>query len=353
MYKISVVIPIFNMEKYLRFCLETVRKQTFFQNLEVICVNDGSTDLSLHILKEYADKYKNFKILNQKNQGVGIARNHGMKAATGEFIAFMDPDDYYLHNHTLELLYTKAKEHKVQICGGSLSEDHNDGTWIRKEFEGIYKKYTFHKEGIIRYQDYQFDFGFFRFIYQREFLLQNQIFFPPLIRFQDPPFFVHAMIEAKEFYAVTDETYCYRYGHQKLVWHEERICALIKGHIENLKLSKDAGLGELHALTLHRLFEISADCLAHGLAQESIPVWELLQKTEKYIDPALLSAQGKTYSFRQFVFNYCKQAEQDQNDLHKMKKEIAKLHQQSAGGKCRLRMILKKIHNKRNGRIKR
>lgn len=76
MLKISIILPIYNVQKYLSKCLDSVVNQTY-QNLEIICVNDGSTDNSLQILEEYAQKDKRIKIINQKNQGVSVARNKG------------------------------------------------------------------------------------------------------------------------------------------------------------------------------------------------------------------------------------------------------------------------------------
>lgn len=313
------------MEKYLRNCLDTIVKQTIFREIEVVCVNDGSKDSSLEILKSYGKENSNFVIIDQENTGVGIARNNGIKKATGEFIAFMDPDDYYLETDTLEILYSRAKEHNVFICGGSLSEDHNDGKWIRKEFEGIYHKYTFAEEKRVSYQDYQFDFGFYRFIYNREFLLGNNIFFPSYIRFQDPPFFVKAMITAGEFYAIPNYTYCYRYGHQNLVWDEKRICALMNGHIDDLKMSSEAKLGELHELTLHRLVNISRDCIAKGLAQKSMAVLKLLDEAESYVNTEILPNNSAVTSVKQFFFEYCREAQENKEKISILEEECKQL----------------------------
>ena len=89
---ISVIIPVYNVEKYLARCLDSVIGQTY-ENLEIICVNDGSPDNSLAILHEYASKDSRIKIIDQKNTGVSAARNAGLSCATGEFISFVDSDD--------------------------------------------------------------------------------------------------------------------------------------------------------------------------------------------------------------------------------------------------------------------
>lgn len=91
--KFSVVLPVYNVADYLRECLDSLINQTY-SNLEIICVNDGSTDNSLAILQEYAAKDSRIKIINQENQGVGQTRTNGMPHATGDFISFIDPDDW-------------------------------------------------------------------------------------------------------------------------------------------------------------------------------------------------------------------------------------------------------------------
>ena len=92
--KISVIIPCYNVEKFLKQCLDSVCGQTL-KDIEIICVNDASTDKSLNILKQYAKKDKRIKIIDlQKNSGLSVARNTGIKHATGDFIGFIDSDDY-------------------------------------------------------------------------------------------------------------------------------------------------------------------------------------------------------------------------------------------------------------------
>ena len=93
MPKISVIVPVYNVEKYLKECLESIINQTF-KDIEIICINDGSTDNSLDILNQYAEKDNRIKVITQSNQGLSAARNTGIKYANGEYISFIDSDDY-------------------------------------------------------------------------------------------------------------------------------------------------------------------------------------------------------------------------------------------------------------------
>lgn len=103
---ISVIIPIYNVEKYLRRCLDSVKNQTF-PDWEAICVNDGSPDNSAEILEEYAKKDARFKIVNKENGGLSDARNAGMAVASGKYILYLDSDDF-IHPQTMKIAYSLA-----------------------------------------------------------------------------------------------------------------------------------------------------------------------------------------------------------------------------------------------------
>lgn len=116
---ISVIIPVYNTAQYLSRCLDSVLNNTY-RELEVICINDGSPDNSLEILNDYARKDCRMKVIDQKNAGVSAARNRGMDAATGEYIAFVDSDDW-VHPQYFELLQDLSRQENADImmCGAS------------------------------------------------------------------------------------------------------------------------------------------------------------------------------------------------------------------------------------------
>lgn len=90
---ISIIVPVYNVEKYLRHCLDSLLKQTY-KNIEVIMIDDGSKDSSGQICDEYANKHENFCVIHKKNAGLGMARNTGLEYVHGEYITFLDSDDY-------------------------------------------------------------------------------------------------------------------------------------------------------------------------------------------------------------------------------------------------------------------
>ena len=106
--EISVIVPVYNSEKYLKQCLDSIVGQTF-KDIEIICVNDGSTDSSSQILSEYASKDDRFVIINQENGGAGKARNTGLDASRGKYLSFLDSDDFF-ENTMLEKAYKKIEQ---------------------------------------------------------------------------------------------------------------------------------------------------------------------------------------------------------------------------------------------------
>lgn len=121
--EISVIIPVYNAEKYLRECLDSVVNQTL-RTIEIICVDDGSTDLSPQILEEYAARDSRLKILRQKNQFAGVARNNGMKIARGKYLCFLDADDVF-DRTMLEKAFKRAEKYSADIVvwGGYVFSD--------------------------------------------------------------------------------------------------------------------------------------------------------------------------------------------------------------------------------------
>lgn len=277
--KISIIIPVYNEEKYISACLDSIINQTI-KDFQIICIDDGSTDRSIDIIKQYTHNNK-IIIKQQHNRGSGAARNYGLSIAEGEFIAFMDADDFYPSNDILELLYKKAKEYNIYICGGSMSHYRNGE--FTTTFPDALKKYTFQRDGIIEYKDYQFDYGYQRFIYRKSFLQNNKLDFPDYLRFQDPPFFVKAMIAAKNFYALSTVSYCYRRGHAKVNWTDRKINDLIKGCTDILKIAFQENLNLLYQRTIFHLDEEFRNIILQSIKNGNTEAYQYLSIANTHI----------------------------------------------------------------------
>ena len=139
MIKVSVVLPIYNVEKYLPKCLESIINQTL-KDIEIICVNDCSPDNSENIIKEYAKKDNRIKLINNENNiGVGLSRNIGADSSNGEYISFIDSDDFIESNY-LESLYSTAKKYDAEYISFIDSDDFIESNYLESLYSTA-KKY--------------------------------------------------------------------------------------------------------------------------------------------------------------------------------------------------------------------
>lgn len=137
---ISIIVPVYNVSKYLERCINSIISQTY-PLLEVILVDDGSEDESSRMCDEYCRKYQNFKVIHKKNGGLGFARNSGLEIVTGKYVTFLDGDDYILPDH-IQNLYDKLAAEKADTCLGGYTKvfdsrsDVHKNVAFGKKYEG-------------------------------------------------------------------------------------------------------------------------------------------------------------------------------------------------------------------------
>ncbi len=279
--KVSIIMPIYNRAKVLPKAVRSVLNQTLHE-IELLCINDGSTDDSIKVLKRIAREDSRVRILSQRNKGAGPARNYGLKRARGEFVAFLDSDDWYASNCALEKLYYKAIENHVKICIGG-SRRARLGKLLPLDKPG--KEY-FTKEQLMSFQDYQCTYGYCRGIYDRKMVLQNEIFFPPYRRFQDPPFFMEAMICARYFYVITDMVLVYdeSCNYHKINWNEEAITDLLRGIRDIIRMAQAESYIELQRYFIERIKtgEKWNGILVHNLCSDWLEAKGVMEETNTY-----------------------------------------------------------------------
>ena len=321
--KVSVIMPVYNVEEYLGECLDSVLGQTL-QEIEVVCVDDGSTDSSVKILEEYRSRDPRVKVYRQQNAGAGEARNNALRHASGEFIAFMDADDRYPDNEVLEKLVSAAERHSVKIAGGSK---------LRETAKGIRPKktQTFTQEEVIEYKDFQKDYDYQCYIFERKLLAENNITFPYYRRYQDPPFFIRAMVAAEKFCAIPDATYVYRVDPNHVKWNELKTEHLIRAITECLQLSSENHLPKLHYQTVKRLEKEYRTQIKENCSRSVISA---LMDAEKTIDAELLrEGCGEEMEFSgeyrlallDDMLSACRNSDELLEELKKTKKELAKI----------------------------
>ena len=253
MAKVSVVIPVYNVERYLRICLASVLGQVGCE-LEVICVDDGSTDGSGRILDEAAGRDVRLSVIHQTNAGAGPARNAGLDRMTGEFVAFMDPDDFYPDGHVLRRLVDAAVRSGCAIVQGRHVRVDERGREIDLPRGVVTVPYP--PPGECRYRDYQVPSGFTYCLYRADLLRTGGIRFPAFRRFEDPLFFVRAMLAADTFLQISENVYCYRVAHKKVDWkadggrlEKERRA----GYDATVRFARENGLERLEDLIARRM----------------------------------------------------------------------------------------------------
>lgn len=254
--QISAIVPVYNQEDRIADCLDSLLAQEGVM-LEVICVNDGSTDHTGEVLEAYRARDERIVLIDQPNAGAGAARNVAISQAQGEFISFCDADDIIPSPTVYVRLYQAARENGASIAGGSFSLSVDGDDAVETLFDGLLFGYAFQEEGFVEYADYQFDYGFTRFIYARALLCEYGLRFPEEQRFEDPVFLVQALWAAGSFYAIPDIVYLCNIEHaqQDHEWTTERALSLLRGIKANLMFAIEHALPELHALTLRRLNE--------------------------------------------------------------------------------------------------
>lgn len=211
---LSVIIPVYNVENYLNECLDSVTSQTL-DDMEIICIDDGSTDNSPDILKEYSKKDKRIKIITKENGGQATARNLGIKEAQGEYIAFVDSDDF-IEPTMFEKLYTKAKDNNLDIAMCKIAtydnqtEEIKDNVWYY--MLGVFRDF---EKDIFNHKDTK-EFTChiavtpYNKIYKTTLLKENNILFPEGLIFEDEKFFYDTYLRAKRVSIVDEFLYYYR-----------------------------------------------------------------------------------------------------------------------------------------------
>lgn len=213
--KVSIIIPVYNAEKYIGKCLETVCNQTL-KDLEIIVINDGSTDNSYEIINEYKNKDNRIITYNLKNQGPSKARNKGLEIAKGDFIGFVDADDW-CEVTMFEKLYNRAIKNNLDMVmcyattfnAQTQAFNYEDTYFSMKDFPEELKNKTF------TYKDIKD--VFFRIpvvawnkLYKRELIVDNNIKFPDFLYFEDNVFSLHTLIKAKRIELLEENLIYYR-----------------------------------------------------------------------------------------------------------------------------------------------
>lgn len=204
--KVSIIVPVYNVEKFLPECLDSLINQTL-KDIEIICINDGSKDNSLAILKNYAQKDSRIKIIDQQNQGQSVARNNGINTAVGEYIGFVDSDDWVDKDY-FEKLYLAAKKYDSDIAAGDFIRC---GKRIKsKKLQYTNEAFYTNITDKIQYAEIPKYNYIWNKIYKRDSLLKLNMPFPEGRVYEDVYWLVRVVYGLNGFVTVPETYYNYR-----------------------------------------------------------------------------------------------------------------------------------------------
>lgn len=219
MCKVSVIIPVYNKAKYLYECLDSIINQSL-RDIEIICIDDGSTDESKIIMERIKRKDSRLIIIEQKNLGAGAARNRGLKLAKGQFLVFLDSDDYF-EQDMLEIVYKKAMAEAADICifGGNAFSVENNEYVYRERKHWVNKKYlTNLSEGLYLVDRHRFlctNAASWNKIFKREFIEKEKLQFQEISWANDVYFTFMALALAERAIAIDKVLLHYRVGNKE------------------------------------------------------------------------------------------------------------------------------------------
>ena len=306
---ISVVIPVYNSEKYITQCLDSVLNQNV-KNIEVICVDDGSTDGSLDILNEYASKDKRVIVKRQKNQYAGVARNAGLECAHGEFVHFLDSDDW-INNNTYSKLLEIIRIHNCDVVMFSYDNFDNISKKTRKStyFDGINDKFInvplrtlentelFLRAAVVPWNK----------IYRRSFLVNNKLKFDELMIANDRSFYFKVIKSNPSTVIIRDSLLNYRINNINSLVGKKRI-QNYDCHFKSFNNMRDLFFGKKEYNTIIDLFltdlrifyEKSNDDMKINIKNS---IKNYIRNNKKYFDNVKYLKDKRSYYFYNMIMD--------------------------------------------------
>lgn len=300
---VSIIIPIYNNEKYLEKCLDSLINQTL-SNIEIICVNDGSTDSSLSIVENYAKRDKRIIPITKKNQGQSVARNTGIEIAKGEYIGFLDSDDW-ADTKMFEELYEQAKNLEADITMCSITTfDETTGEYSTTDPYMTLDLFPKSFENRIFSHNETFDFIFricvtpWNKIYKTDFLKKNNLKFVQKLNYEDNVFSLATMLNTDKICVIKKPLVFYRknsetsYSHSTK--HDKKKLDFFKIFELEEKLLKEK---KLYKSDLKKYFKwYKKSTLIYWLRKIETPVIRRIYKFKLFISiPTIIFTQFKIY----------------------------------------------------------
>ena len=325
MKKVSVVIPVWNTEKYIKECLDSILAQSIIDELEIICVNDGSTDTSLEILRKYEKQYEQIKVIDQINGGQSTARNVALNVAAGEYVYFMDGDDL-LTSLALEELWKICREKQLDVLyfSGTSFYESEELAQIHSSFANIYYRkgeYTKVLNGeemlleLRKNKDYLVSPCLQ--IIRRAFLMENNIRFYEGIIHEDNCFSFRTLLSAERTFCVND-IYFYRRVRSNSVMTGGENWRNLKGYFS-------AFMDQMEFLKIREIKNLETVSEIENI------LWLLLKHVERIYEDISINEKEKFLNsctiYERYFFKavLVKSMNEQKREVNKVKKQIKRL----------------------------
>lgn len=277
MAKISVIVPVYNSEKFLEKCLNSIINQTF-KDIEIICIDDGSSDKSLDILKSFETKDKRIRILTQKNMGPSCARNKGLEIATGEYVGFVDSDDW-IDLDFYEKLYNSAEKYNADIAVGGIKRLRSYKWKYHLKIEK--EKFTNDTNKKFILCDVPDKCYPVNKIYKLVKLKQFNIFFEPNVYFEDRYFTAQALVYLNSLVTVPNVYYNYWTNPNSIVKtkSEKKIKDSIYTKEKMMKFLHDNNIHIIHEIKKFKLFGLTYLKIKYYRDKKEIKIFNIIKIT--------------------------------------------------------------------------
>ncbi len=287
MQTISLIVPVFNTEKYLRECLDSIFLQTY-PNVEVIIVNDGSTDRSQEIINEYHRHHSNMVVIRQENLGLSMARNAGLKKAGGDYVTFVDSDDI-IHPYFLELLQKVIQKNNADIAYTSLKRFKKSPVIFHKKHSLHYRKYVCDSRKAVKYYLHNIAGNVCGGLFKRN--LFEGIYFPEHLIYEDNLPKLQLLLKAKCTVFTNTDLYYYRHTRNSITnqkFNEKKFDIAIIGYRMEGVLKEKEGRDfpyykeELYRLNYIMLYDVfrealESECMDFSKLYDEVPLTFLLK----------------------------------------------------------------------------
>lgn len=250
--KVSVIVTVYDRNELIDACLNSVATQSI-GDIEIICIDGSGNKKGYECLRRWQEKDKRIRIQDGEYATVSEARNAAVCSAAGKYVCFMYSDDFYVQNNALEMLVNACEANNTMLAGASMEELHAGSDDVKTVFEGVYKGKSFDKDEVRSLVQYQYDYGYSRFAYNRCFLIDNNIFFPPYEYMAENVFMVRAMTCAGRFACISRILYADRIGYRPVTWTDRVANDILRALSDNLRMAAEYSLEDLKNLTINRI----------------------------------------------------------------------------------------------------